>query len=197
MNIERHFVDWQATRVNNPAQAHARIVEVAKTLLTCDAETTQWLAASLSDDNRKFFTAALYVESQAMPDSLYEPMLRAAVYETSPLKAQAFVEPCVKAFGVKKVSQSLIDYLEKGSDYEKTGAVNALHWATERKSGGESGWHKPVDGEIIALKDYCRALYLNTFISNPDLDLRRSIITHIDLDTLSSKAAVSSSSSTK
>jgi hypothetical protein len=142
----------------------------------------RWLAASLNDEQRKLFTAALFVEAQAMPDALYDPMIRAAVYETSPLRAQAFVEPCVKAFGAKRVFQSLIDFLEKGTNYEKTGAVNALHWAGERKTTGEWGKHKHPNADVMALEDYRRTLYLNTFIANSDLDLRRSLITYADLD---------------
>ena len=189
MNLERIFAEWQATRTSNPAQAHAVVVEAATTILSIDDGNMRWLAASLTDELRKLFTAALFVEAQAMPEALYEPMVRAAVYETSPLLTQSFVEPCVKAFGAKRVFQSLIDFLEKGTNYEKAGAVNALHWASGRKTVGEWGKQKPLN-ELLALEDYRRTLYLNTFIANPDLDLRRSIITYADLDEFTANAPV-------
>jgi hypothetical protein len=190
MNLERIFHEWEANRRTNPAQAHSVIVETARGIVGADAETIKWMATNLTDEVRKLFIAALQVEATAMPEELYEPMMRAAVYEPNPMAVQAFVEPCVKAFGVARVMQTLIDYLEKGTDYEKTGAVNALHWASERKSNTESGRHKAIDPKVLSLIDYQRALYLQTFIKNPDLDLRRAIITNLDMDTFGYSALI-------
>lgn len=190
MNLERIFTEWGANRRTNPVQAHALIVETARDIVSVNAETLKWMAANLADEERKLFIAALHVEANAMPEELYEPMMRAAVYEPNPMAVQAFVEPCVKAFGVARVMQTLIDYLEKGTDYEKTGAVNALHWASERKSTTASGRHKPIDPKVMGLVDYKRALYLQTFIKNPDLDLRRAIITNLDLDNFGASGAI-------
>ena len=184
MNLERSFQDWQSYRNANPVQAHAVIVESAKGIHSVDAEALKWMAAALTDDERKFFVAALYIEANAMPEELYEPMLRAAIYELNPLQVQTFVEPCVKAFGVPRVVQTLVDYFERGTDFEKTGAVNAMHWASERKSTTESGRHKPVEPKLLQLLDYRRSLYLQTFLKNPDVDLRRAIITNLELDPL-------------
>src|SRR5881392_3005894 len=98
MNLERIFHEWEANRRTNPAQAHSVIVETARDIVSADAETIKWMAVNLSDEARKAFVAALQVEASAMPEDLYEPMMRAAVYEINPMAVQAFVEPCVKAF---------------------------------------------------------------------------------------------------
>src|SRR5436305_13601719 len=59
-----------------------------------------------------------------------------------------------------------------------------MHWASQRKSTTESGRHKTVEPKLMQLLDYRRSLYLQTFIKNPDVDLRRAIITNLELDPL-------------
>ena len=181
MSLERIYVEWQALRGSNPGKAHALLFDSASRMLNLDADDMRWLMVSLSDEKRKIFTAAALVASPAIPEQLYQPLIRAAVYENSPLRAQAFVEPCVKAFGTKRVYQSLIDYVEKGSNYEKAGAINALHWVSQKKTAAENEKSRP-DATLMGFDDYRRNLYLNTFLTNNDLDVRRSIITYVDMD---------------
>lgn len=183
MILERSYQDWLAKRGASGGEAHAMVSEVAKRMAVFEADDLVWLADSLTDAQRKFFTAALFSETGTLPESLYEPMLHAAVYEPSPLQAHAFVEPCVKSFGVKRVHQTLMDYLGAGSNYEKTGAVNALHWCGERKTGNEIG-RSQTDAEMVKLAEIQHRLYLRTFVDNTDIELRRALITHADLNVL-------------
>lgn len=187
MILERIFQEWLSRRANSTAEAHNLVVEVAhKDLDALETDDKVWLSESLNDEMRKFFTAAIFGESGKLPEELYEPMLRAAVYEPSPLKAQAFVEPCVKSFGVKRVHNTLMDYLGSGSNYEKTGAVNALHWCVQATHGvhQETVGQSQPDGELLKLQEIQRRLYMKTFIENADIDLRRALISHMALDQL-------------
>lgn len=186
MNLERTFAEWSALR-GSPVEAQKVVADASSHFVELDDNGMRWLQVSLTDEKRKFFAAALLVGAPAISENLYQPLLHAAVYETSPLRVQAFMEPLVKAFTVKRVYQNLIDYIEKGTDFEKAGAVNALHWVGERKSSGESGRHRPDMG-MMSLDDYRRMLYMNTFINNHDLDVRRSIITYVDMDPFTANA---------
>jgi len=66
-------------------------------------------------------------EPHKVPEALYESMMRAAVYERDPSKKRAFVEPCVRTFGLRRVSETLLEWFENGSDQEKAGAVQAMY----------------------------------------------------------------------
>ncbi|MEI6235672.1 MAG: hypothetical protein WCT04_21665 [Planctomycetota bacterium] len=180
MNLERMYGEWAALR-GSPVQAHAIIADAATQVMSVSDDQMRWLMVSLSDDKRKFFTAAILTAAAAVPEKLYQPMLRAAIYETSPLRAQAFVEPLTKAFTVRQVYQHLLEFVQNGNDFEKAGAVNALHWIGERKTASEKENSKP-DMSLMSLDEVKRKVYLNTFISNANLDVRRSIITYVDLD---------------
>ncbi len=186
MNLEHLYIQWTAS-LGSPAQAHRLVADAGTQFLELKDNDIQWLQVALSDQKRKLFAAALLVNAPAVPEQLYEPMLKAAVYELSPARVQAFMEPIVKAFTVKRVYQNLIEYIEKGTNFERAGAINAMHWVGERKVSSESGRHKP-DISLMSLDDYRRMLYLNTFINNSDLDLRRSIITYVDMDPLTANA---------
>jgi hypothetical protein len=189
MKIEHVDLEWTAKRRNNAEAMSVVRAAAPKVLSSAGKADVAWLTNALNDDNHKLFVAALCMEASALPEELFTPLIRAAVNEPSPLQVQAFVEPCIRAFGRKRVYQTLIEYVEKATDYEKAGAVNALHWAAERKSS-DSGRHRVMDQEMMALQDYLRILYLRTFINNPDVDLRRSLLTHMELNPIAPPMAV-------
>ncbi|SRR6266496_1236371 len=60
------------------------------------------------------------------------------------------------------------------NNYEKAGAVNALYWALGGIPNGEDDLK-----DILARK---RSIYLQEFVSNRNLSVRRSIIPHLALD---------------
>jgi hypothetical protein len=86
-----------------------------------------WFKNALEHQERKFFVAFVVKEPRTVPEILYEPMMRAAVYKRDPSKNRAFVQPCVAAFGLRRVNESLLQWFENGSDLEKAGAVQALY----------------------------------------------------------------------
>jgi len=55
-------------------------------------------------------------------------MLRAAVYERDVSLNREFIESCVRSYGVVRIFENLLCYLQEGTDYEKSGAVSAFYW---------------------------------------------------------------------
>jgi hypothetical protein len=92
-------------------------------------EDVSWLVGALGRPRHKWLVAAVMRDARSLPEVLFAPLLRAAIYETNPSANRAFVEPCVAAFGHRRTNEALLDVVDKGTDFEKAGAVNALYWA--------------------------------------------------------------------
>ncbi len=162
------------------------IPEIKDSVLKCAEEDFQWLSSALDDSEKKWFVASVLRHLNQVPEIFFEPMIRAAVYEINPSASREFVEPCLAAFGPDRVNRELLGYVERGSDFEISGAVNALYWATSDL--------KPTDHEGVALKpkepprglaellERKRCLFLKTFVSNDHVEVRRSIIPSLEID---------------
>jgi len=157
----------------------------------------EWLLRALPDEQRKWFVADVARRAEFLPNEICEPMLDAAIDELDPSLNRRFVEPCTRAFGPRRVNEYLLAVLESGDDHHKTGAVSALYWARVLISyavsspAGSRGQLKPEDAyqeslaAYLALSDLWerkRKLFLETFVSNESLDLRRNLIPSLNLD---------------
>ena len=113
-------------------------------------------------------------------------MIRAAVYEINPSANREFVEPCLAAFGGARVHEELLDYVERGSDFEIAGAVNALYWATSdlEATHQEGVALKPKEPPNASAKLLARekCLFLKTFVANDHVEVRRSIIPSLEIN---------------
>lgn len=69
--------------------------------LPATQEDWTWLASALRHDQRKWFVVLFLDVVGPVPEILYEPMIRAAVYETNPSLNRPFVEPCSESFGYR------------------------------------------------------------------------------------------------
>ena len=159
-------------------------------------EDIQWLIQALEDEQRKWFVAFIVKKvagsfPKRLKRVLLSPLIRAAVYERNPSLNRYFVEPCVAIFGHRQVIEALLDLVERGSNFEKAGAVNALYWAGFRLSfinapNFSLEYATPESQAAYeALADLWlrkRCLFLREFVSNPNLDVRRSIIPHLVLN---------------
>jgi hypothetical protein len=152
-------------------------------------EDVGWFRDALADEQRKFFAAFVLQEPREVPEALYEPMIRASVYERNPSRNKAFVEPCVAAFGLRRVNETLLEWFENGSDLEKAGAVQAMYWAilirgrdADRQRPEARVWFEAV-GDIW-MRQRCRLL--REFVSNPSVVVRQRIVPHLDLRNVAS-----------
>ncbi len=167
--------------------------ELSQRFTPLQTEDIEWFNHALEDDLKNKFVAHVFFRSNiVLPEELYEPMLRAAVYEIDPSYNRYFVEPCIEAFGLRRVNNSLLEVVRNGDNFEKAGAVNALYWAMR---GLAFRGIPPAYTKEYALPESVKAyeeladvwierdcLFLKEFVNNPDTSVRRSLIPHLKLD---------------
>jgi hypothetical protein len=139
-------------------------------------EDIEWLIQALNDERRKWFVVFVLNTAGNTPKSLFAPMIRAAIYELNPSANRAFIEPCLHTFGHRKVYEALLDYLKSGSNFEKAGAARAVYWA-----GGGLKSQAAYDA-LSDIRLQKRRLFLQEFVINDDLNVRRSLIPSLVLD---------------
>lgn len=146
-------------------------------------EDVVWLASAIEDPGRRWFAAFALGRSEAVPETLWEPLLDAAIDEPDPSFNRAFVEPCVASAGYRWVLEKLLDVIGKGTNVRKRGAFNAWYWAAPGLTfrGRPTSWTvdyaTPESRQAwLAVADL-RARHdeaaLREFVTNDDLDLRR------------------------
>jgi len=175
-----------------PAKAFDPPAEVVRRVMAPSDADAEWLTEALEHDERKWFVAELAGRATPVAEAFFVPLMDAAIDEVDPSFNRYFVEPCVKAFGPRRVNEYLLEVVEAGPDFCKAGAVNALYWAQVPLSfrGDAPAFtmdHATPESRAAyeALADLWerkRTLLLKTFVSNSSLDLRRSIIPSLDLD---------------
>jgi len=145
-------------------------------------EDARWLTEALQDDERKWFVADLAHRCESLAELFFIPMLEAAIEEVNPSSNRRFVEPCMHFFGPSRVNEYLLSVVETGTDFRKAGAVSALYWA--RGFSYEYPGSKPFAAMEMSEDDrkQRRTVLLETFVANPNLDVRRCIIPHLNLD---------------
>ncbi|MFX0063450.1 MAG: hypothetical protein ACFFC7_14835 [Candidatus Hermodarchaeota archaeon] len=151
-----------------------------------------WLTKALKDSRKKWFVAAIAARTEQLADSLFLPLMRAAIEEVNPSANRAFVEPCIRAYGTRRVNEHLLDVLETGEPFEQAGAVNALYWANVRLTFIGSVPEFTLEhatpesrAEYEAMYDILhrkRMLYLECFVSSKDVNVQRSLIAGLNLD---------------
>lgn len=171
MTWNEHYRAWSEVRRKPGQEAYWRMQAARKRVAENTEDDWRWLSEALSDPERKWFVADVF-NFQPVPKRIFTSMLRAGVLERNPSFNRAFIEPCVRSLGGRRVLEQLLRYLEFGSDAEKAGAASALYWA-----GGN-----PRDEDLRALRDRLQSLMLREFVSNPDLDVRRRIIPMLSLE---------------
>src|SRR5262249_31443861 len=92
-------------------------------------EDLRWLIEALKHDERKWFVVEVARRSKALAEALLAPMLDAGIDDVNPSFNRSFIEPCLSAFGPRRVNEYLLGVVESGTDFRKAGAVNALYWA--------------------------------------------------------------------
>ncbi|MBW4429027.1 MAG: hypothetical protein KME50_32595 [Nostoc desertorum CM1-VF14] len=130
------------------------------------------------EQNKRLFIVNVLRKGNQMPQLLFLPMLRTAVYEKNPSYNRSFLEPCMRCFGSRLVNSELISrYTENGTDYEKAGVANAFYW-----SFGLNG-HGDIPREHIDdLRQKVQYWFLTEFVANKNINVRRSIVAQLQLN---------------
>lgn len=194
--------DRYSSAVGTPEfEAIARRLEpdVVQALTDAGQKEVEWLIQVLGDERRKWFGAFVAGIAPQVPEALFLQLIRAAVAERDPSFNRYFVEPCIGAFGHRRVNEALLALVKDGSNFEKAGAVNALYWAQvplefEGSENLRNGIATPESQAAHdALNDLWvekRRLFLQEFVTNSDLHVRRSIVAMLNVDPRAYPAAL-------
>lgn len=93
------------------------------------AEDARWLFEALKDPERKYFVAVLAEYARPLEGRFFTALLDAAVGEVNPSWNRVFIDPCLRAFGQRRVLLYLLRVIDRGANDRKAGAINALYWA--------------------------------------------------------------------
>jgi|ERR1700677_608895 len=152
-------------------------------------EDIRWLVKALKDDRRKWFVAHVMKSALPLSGVFFIPLLDAGIDETNPSFNKLFIWPCTGVFGRKRVNEYLLEVIESGTDFRKAGAVNALYWAQMPVSYSAEFLcfdsveeTREAEKALAGLWERKRKLLLETFVANPNVDVRRSIIPSLRLD---------------
>jgi hypothetical protein len=176
--------------------------EVVAALANPNDEDARWLIEALRHEGKrpeglKWFVASFFFRrSQTIAEIFFVPLLDAAVDEVNPSDNRRFVEPCMKHFGPRRVNEYLLSVVEFGTDVRRAGAVNALYWSQVALLFRNVSLDDlpPFDLEhataesrtaYMALQDVWerkKRLFLETFVANASVEVRRSIIAALKLD---------------
>jgi hypothetical protein len=151
--------------------------EALQKLIAPTEEDIDWLIQALGHAERKWFVAELFRVSEVIPESLFLPVMDAAINEIDPSNNKYFVEPCMKTFGPRRVNEYLLEVVSKEENHRKAGAVNALYWAGVllRNLSYE---------DLSDLWMRKRILFLETFVLNSDVDIQRSLISKLNVNSM-------------
>jgi len=163
-----------AAKLAADRDARASIIEEALRSARSDPDAFWDWFLTLGPEERAngtLITAVLWSWRGAapVPKRAFAPMLRAAIEERDPSFNRKFVEPCVRAYGRRMTVEALLAFLERGTNFEKAGAANALYWT----SFGED--------DLGDVRHVLRQKLLREFVENEDLDVRRAIIGKLSL----------------
>jgi hypothetical protein len=111
-----------------------------------------------------------------LPEELFEPLIRAAVYEPDPSHTQRHIRPALAAFGRRRVQTRLLKYLRTGTDYEIGGAADAWYCSWHHVAGSDAD-----DDPCIDLQHEFQETGLRAFLATDDLRVRRCIISLLNL----------------
>src|SRR6185312_13105355 len=149
-------------------------------------DDVRWLTEALRHDAqnrreaRKWFVSVLLFDTTSLPEGLLAPLLDAGIDEVNPSYNRAFIEPCMRAFGARRVNGYLLEVVASGSDVRKMGAMKALYWAqVPLRFVGEAPSYaiehatpesRAAYEALADVRERKRTLLLETFVSNPNLD---------------------------
>ncbi|WP_431727359.1 hypothetical protein [Verrucosispora sp. TAA-831] len=110
------------------------------------------------------------------PEELFEPLMRAAVYEPDPSHTQRHIRPALAAFGRRRVQTRLLEYLRTGTTYEIIGAADAWYCSYLRVAGSEV-----EDDPCTDLRRDFQETGLRIYLANDDPAVRHHLISLLNL----------------
>lgn len=183
MDWEPLFQQWEVERAASK-QGGSSALEALETkarafLKHRPVPDREWLLSALEgtteeEGRRRYFLCIALRHADQIPPVLFDPLLRAAVYERDPSFNRFFIVPCLRWAGPRKVNEALLHYLEEGTNVEKAGAASAFYWSLMHH---ERVTHENIE-DLVARK---RDLFLREFVTNQDVEVKRRILPGLEL----------------
>ena len=175
---------WDESALNKEHKFREKLETQARTILANRTLTdVEWLIESLEgilpeQKQKQGFIISSLRQATQIPDLLFDPLLKASLF-TDPSSNSAYIGPCLRCFGPRKVNEILFRYFETGTDEEKTGATNGFYWALRNFHTRTIRLGLVPYENIDDLHVKIRYAFLMTFLHNEDVPLRRSLIARI------------------
>ena len=131
MSISDHHQSCLAAEASGDKSAlWDAIVAARQYLKHCENYDWDWLESSLDDSERKWFVAAVF-DRESLPRRLLPAMVRAAVLERNASNNRAFIDPCLRTYGLARVKPMVDEYLESNLPGARSGAERLQYWLRE------------------------------------------------------------------
>jgi hypothetical protein len=148
----------------------------------CGPEDAEELRVLLQHPRHRLLVKLLIFSTETVPEPLFEDVVHAGVMTGNPSVNKHFIFPCVIVCGRRRVVRSLLDVFARGTDREKYGVAGALYWCRMPRehmywphrdgAAPRPAQDDPIDDLLQTFED--RALV--EFIENPELDVRRALV---------------------
>lgn len=175
---EKLYQDWLLCCKNH--NQRCKVERRAGTLLeNRKLKDISWLLKVLGEKTAESSRKRLFImnslrQNNQIPEILFLPLIYTSVYERNPSLNRYFIEPCIRCYGSYRVNYELINrYMLNGTNEEKAGLARILYWSL-RSSFGEN---------IQDLVYQVRCWFLTEFVVNEDINVRRCILPHLELET--------------
>lgn len=137
-----------------------------------------WVLEVLESGEDTDLLSALLKGLDLIPEELFSPMLRAAVYDPNPSLNCRYINICLKYWGGVRVNEELFRYTT-GTDLEKAGVANAFYHSLRGPSSFTGSTEGPTQEQVKRVRNWC----LEEFVANDDLQVRRNLIPRLQLST--------------
>ena len=127
---DRHQACLDAEASGDRSAAWDTLVAARQYLKQCDDADWVWLESSLDDPKRKWFVAAIF-DRESLPRRLLPAMVRAAVLERNVSNNRAFIDPCLRTYGLARIKPMVDEYLDSDLPDAPSGAERLQYWLRE------------------------------------------------------------------
>lgn len=136
MNVDWDELASRYTQLANAEHAtHANLAAIkgilgrASSALPRDtAVALAWFEGALTDAPKKWFVAKVMENTNPVPRSLLDPLLKAALKEPNLSANRLFIEPCIRTFGAQTVRARICELASDPKVNYGEGLANAMYW---------------------------------------------------------------------
>ena len=127
---DRHQSFLEAVASGDNSARWDALVAARQHLKHFDDDDWAWIESSLDDPDLKWFVAAIF-DRESLPRRLLPAMVRAAVLGRNVSNNRAFIDPCLRTYGLARVKPLVDEYLDSDMPGGPSGAERLQYWLRE------------------------------------------------------------------